>query len=684
MSRAARALWLALLVCLGRPAAPLAAQAPARLSGRVYDAATGAPLALAELALGDLRTVSGADGGYRFGSVSPGALVLAVRRVGYLPWRGRIDIAPGLDHVITVPLAPLPLRLDSLTVIASPGALTIAGDELTRRGHDLARALDGWEGLSVRRTGSGGPAAPQLRGGGPDEVLVLVDGFALNDPLTGRADLSAVPTSEVSEVRLLPGVQTTRAGARAVAGVLLVETRRAARPEAGGWLSSHGARGGRVAGSIGPLALAVRGERYASGFSYDVPEVRGGGTAERRNAGGSLYGLSARLDQPVNLVLRATASDRGLPGTTTNPTPGARARDRSALLGVRAGRRMRWHGALQWLETRAADTAPPTGAPYDAYTHGVGATAGAEYGLPLSAGAWSGEAALAVDVRGDRFGGDGVTDGASFTHASLRASGTMQRGRHTVWTLSPAARLDGWSGSTSPRASLRVDATVHHGAGSASLGIGSGVTPPVLADLLFREGVGVRLNPDLRPERVPWELEAGVRWAPQGGRGTVALRGFYGRVEDMVVWAPDFRFIWSPRNFDVRRRGGEVTVALHPGSALRLDASAAYAAVTYDRPGGAQVQYRPRTTLAASAVWAPARWVLDLRWRRIGERFPNAAGTNPRPAISLLDLTIEREIGPDLTLRGEVRDLADIRAEFIAGHPTPGRTLTLTLEFSLP
>jgi hypothetical protein len=33
-------------------------------------------------------------------------------------------------------------------------------------------------------------------------------------------------------------------------------------------------------------------------------------------------------------------------------------------------------------------------------------------------------------------------------------------------------------------------------------------------------------------------------------------------MEDMIVWTPDFRFVWSPRNVDVRRRGAEVRARL--------------------------------------------------------------------------------------------------------------------------
>ena len=246
----------------------------------------------------------------------------------------------------------------------------------------------------------------------------------------------------------------------------------------------------------------------------------------------------------------------------------AHATDRAALLGLGVGTRLRWQGSLQWLESRVVDPAPPTGAAYDAYTHGAGATGGVEYADAVSVAGWRGRVAVGVEGRGDRFGGDGVQPGSSFTQVSLRTSGALQRGDRTIWSLAPAVRLDGWTGSTAPRASLRLDAGVSRGGSSATLALGGGVTAPVLADLLFREGVGVRLNPELRPERVPWEIEAGFRQELAGGRGAAAIRGFYGRIEDMIVWAPDFRFIWSPRNFDVRRGGGELTLLFRPTRAV--------------------------------------------------------------------------------------------------------------------
>ena len=73
-----------------------------------------------------------------------------------------VDVVPGLDRTLTVVAhRPLAVRLDSITVAAAPGAIAIAGAELERRGGDLARALDGWEG--DRASGAPGTGRPRRR-----------------------------------------------------------------------------------------------------------------------------------------------------------------------------------------------------------------------------------------------------------------------------------------------------------------------------------------------------------------------------------------------------------------------------------------------------------------------------------------------------------------------------------------
>ena len=193
--------------------APVWAQAPATMSGRVLDALSGDPVEGAELRFGAARVVSGRDGHFDFGTVSTGSATLQVRRIGYDPASIVLDILPAVSLQRDVLLQPHAVQLDSLMVEGRVAAPAIGFADLEARGRTLAQALDGWEGLTMR-PGPDGAAAPTLRGSAPDEVLVLLDGLPLNDPYTGRADLRRVPSATVEEVRLYPGAQGAAFGGR--------------------------------------------------------------------------------------------------------------------------------------------------------------------------------------------------------------------------------------------------------------------------------------------------------------------------------------------------------------------------------------------------------------------------------------------------------------------------------------
>lgn len=666
-------------------AAPGSAQAPARLEGSVTDAVTGRPIPAAEVTAGDEHRLAREDGSFLFGSTAPGRFMVRVRAPGYAGLLRAVEVLPGLTVRLDLVLRPVAVQLDPVTVTAEPETgETIPGRLLERRAADLAEALNGWGGIMIRRGGAGDEAVAQVRGSAPDEVLVLLDGFPVNNPLTGRADLRGISTRDIERVTLYRGGQTARYGSRATAAVIVISTKAALRPELGGSVSSRGGVRGRLAIAAEGVSLALMGEHTPDGFSYAAPR---GGEAERVNAGGEFYTLNARGRLAGDLVLRGRWSDRGLPGTTVNPSPSARARDRSVLAGFRMGHRWFLSASAEWLTTRAQDDAPPPGfVAYNSHTSGLGGTIAVGRRVPVSGSGWQGEAEAVVRGRADRFEGDAVRAGASFSQAGLSLQGRFSRRPGAIAvTLLPALRLDWWTRRTSPAVSARLDAVLAHRNTTLQAGVGSAVTVPVLADLLFREGAGVRLNPDLQPERVRLELELGVKQ-----RATLLtvpvelnLRGYRGRVDDMVLWSPDFRFVWSPRNFDVRRMGLEGGLNLQPGWGMHFDLDAGWNRITYAQPGGPQVRYRPRFTAAAAAGWARRAWAFDVRWQHVGPRFPNSAGTNPLPAFDLVSSGVEWS-HDWIRLRADVRDLGNARPTYIAGYPTPGRSVSLSITLNTP
>lgn len=669
-----------LVVALHAPAF-LVAQAPAGIAGRVLDARTGAPVSAARVEVGATSAQADAGGRFRLGGLPVGAAVLVVTAVGYRPKREQLDLLPGMDVERTVRLEGMIPALPDISVQAAAGqGATIDHAALVQRGTDVATAIDGWEGVVVRRSGGNGPAAPQVRGSAPEEVIVLVDGFAINDPLTGRADLSRLSTRDVASVQVRPGAQSAGGAGTAVGGVIDIRSQNRGDAEASGWVGSHGSAGGTVSGSIGGTRFFVRADRLPDGFLYEVPVNRGGGVGERVNAGGTIGSLSIRRSGRLAVQGRASMSSRGLPGSVGNETPNASAEDRAALLGVTLTGSSRLSGSVQYLQTRAADAAPPSGPAYDVQSTGWSGAVDWSLGLPLAIGEWQGEVEVGATARHDTYQGDVVREGTRFSRGGVRATSTLRPPGASPWSVTPSLRLDWWTGESAPLGSARIDAGWRRGGTAFQGSVGSAVAAPPLADLFFREGVGVALNPSLRPERVAWEMELGAsqEWSLFDLPVTASVRGYYGRVEDMILWAPGVGFIWSPRNYDVIRRGvdGSLTFRLPPS--LSLGVQGAWTPITYDVPGGAQVQYRPTGTWGASMGWASGRWGADARWRWVGERYPNPGGVNPRPAYGVMDVGAEWSTG-SATLRADLRDLFDTRAEFLAGYPTPGRTAIVSI-----
>jgi len=80
----------------------------------------------------------------------------------------------------------------------------------------------------VQKGGPGALTTLFMRGGGSNQVLVLVDGIKLNSPSTGSADLSGVLTYDIERIEIIKGAQSTLYGSEAMAGVVNIITKKGA------------------------------------------------------------------------------------------------------------------------------------------------------------------------------------------------------------------------------------------------------------------------------------------------------------------------------------------------------------------------------------------------------------------------------------------------------------------------
>jgi iron complex outermembrane recepter protein len=227
----------------------MTAQTTATLVGKVTDRANGQPLSGVHVRVPGTgqSTVSSTDGSYRL-TVTPGQHPILVSYVGYAPRRDTLTVAAGetatrdytLDkgitelnaaviigtrtHNRTVLNSPVPVDVLTPTEIRQTGAVeTSQIIQLLAPSFNFPRptVADGTDHIR--------PST--LRGLGPDQVLVLVNGKRRHtsalvnvNGTIGRGstgvDLNAIPASSIERIEILRDGAAAQYGSDAIAGVI--------------------------------------------------------------------------------------------------------------------------------------------------------------------------------------------------------------------------------------------------------------------------------------------------------------------------------------------------------------------------------------------------------------------------------------------------------------------------------
>jgi len=701
----------------------LSAQVPGEVRGQVTDRTTALPIAGAVVEVtGRPTTVrTEADGSYEVRGLEPRSYVVRARALGYAPGEARVEVENGRAAVLDISLEPAAVSLAAVTVTgardsAQLDATTYDRAAIERSGRrDLGELLQSTPGLVI--TQSGGPGAPSrvsIRGSGANEVLVIVDGVVVNSPITGEADLSRIPLEAVESVVVQTGARSARYGGRALAGVIEIRTRRAtgemsAMLRSGAW----GERGASITlgdtRSVGAMQMgaSLTGDysRITGDFEYEVPSVRGGGRARRANSdvtSRAILGSVSVLDSDsgaLSATLRGSWQklERGLAGSIVQPSLTGRERQHRGDAGIDATLKrgaIAWTNSVDLTRERASyvDPSPPFGIRYDDAITANAFTANSE--LTLGAGGMLG-GSLGGELRTLRISSSTLEADAPTYQRNLGAFGGLRLSRElerldATLLIDLGARVDRNTLSDGSTTSARAVASVSRGRVTTSLSLGSAYAPPSLADQFFHEGVLARPNPDLRAERTRGDLEGriAVRAVPAGALLLSAeAAAFRADIDGMILWLPDFRFVWSPSNYLVKRSGWELTgAAALPGASLELDATLGRASVAYGGPVlRGQVAYRPRTTAAIKGAWEPGAVRVEL-----SSRYAGARRTVPGSELNTLDpywrtdlrVTTAREWGNgkwrvDGTVG--VDNLFDDDATMLVDYPFPSRSWSVTL-----
>jgi outer membrane cobalamin receptor len=693
------------------------AQVQGELRGRITDASSARPVVGARIEVVGRSGLwaSATDGTFVIRGLEPRTYSLRVRALGYAPRELEVEVANAITTSIELALRASVTELSVVAVRASRDTSTVGAIHFDRQAIESSGARDVGELLQrvpgVVVTQSGGPGAAthvSIQGSSASEVLVLVDGVPYNSVTSGSADLSRLSLESVERVVVRTGAASSRYGARALAGVIEIETR---RPEhdaslllrGGAWGERDAAFSLGESRQMGPrrAGFSLTGDyrTLLGDFPYAVPALRGGGTSTRINSDLTshqlLGGLSLASDS-AELRLHGSweQTERGLAGSIVQPSTTGREVSSRVAGGVdgqwRRGQLSGTENGMVTHERAAiADPSPPFGGVYDDVVNATALTAQASATLDQRFASTS-AGGDAQQLRVESTALDTLVPHAQRllgAWANTRLAPLSLPGS-TELRLELSGRLDWSSLLSGVTASPRAAATLSHGLLVMTSSIGSGYSPPTLADQFFHEGVLVRANPGLRPERVSHDLATrlavhDLRAGPFVAGGGASV--FRADIDGMILWLPDFRFIWSPSNFDVHRSGwdagGQLAV---PSMGLDLQGTMSRTDVSYAGPVlTGQVAYRPRTTGSIVAGMSRGGVRLEASTRYVGDR-----RTVPSSALNALDpywLTDAR-ISTAFTRRGwtydarvGVENALDRNASMLVDYPFPSRTWTVAL-----
>ncbi len=173
------------------------------------------------------------------------------------------------DVVVSATKTPVPVKQVTSAVEVITGE-----DMQQRKVKTVAEALRWAQGLSVNQSGGPGTTADvRMRGGTPEQTLVLIDGAIVNSGTIGSYDFANLTSDNIERIEILRGSQSMLWGSDAMGGVINITTKRGRdKPNISGFTeygSFNTIRGGAsLAGKKGPVDFSGSLSRWdTAGFS---------------------------------------------------------------------------------------------------------------------------------------------------------------------------------------------------------------------------------------------------------------------------------------------------------------------------------------------------------------------------------------------------------------------------------
>lgn len=145
----------------------------------------------------------------------------------------------------------------------------ITGEQMQQRKvKTVAEALRWAQGLAVFQSGGPGTSVDvRMRGGTPEQTLVLIDGAIVNSATIGSYDFANLTTDNIERIEILRGSQSMLWGSDAMGGVINITTKRGRDTPNISAFSEYGSfntlrEGANLTGKKGPVDFAASISRW--------------------------------------------------------------------------------------------------------------------------------------------------------------------------------------------------------------------------------------------------------------------------------------------------------------------------------------------------------------------------------------------------------------------------------------
>jgi iron complex outermembrane receptor protein len=616
--------------------------------------------------------------------------VPALSRAGYAPASaGQPD--PPADTVrlrtLVIPAyttgSPTDLRVDSAALALFHG-LTL---------DDLLAARTG---LALKDYGAGQLATAGYRGGAARHTVLRWNGMRLNSAMHGTVDLSGLPVSSLSSVRLATGSAASAQCGSALGGLLDLETSPVPGPP--GHLTELRGGGGSFGSWQGEGLFRYRNERWVSqslfghqraSFDFPVPHpvlagYRMPDVALRRWYGAQEIGGAAGQHNQWQASFSGTGTQRQLPPSLLASDQGEAQQDHLLLgaaqyrhsfstwqLGARAG----------WTDERILYSNEQANLRSDGRAHAeeLALQAGS-----IGSGRWQWEGLAAL--RRESVKSTGYAQPVQVWEQ--RMQGSVHRYFSSAWSMRLDLLQDRYEGAWMPfQPVLRVfwkDRARGPVLVQASAGGMRHYARPALNDRYWWPGG----NRALLPER-GWMLDADLRmaWQAASWAGHVQAMTWCGRIEDWIQWAPGSGTFWQAENLAAVRTSGVEIRAEAEGKLSYAQHVQWYGIMVYGytharQSTGAYLLYQPAHRASAMAGLRYKACAFGVRQQSSGWRPVTSDGGEWLPANAVLALDASGSIPLDpyqIQVQLSLENLTNTYLESVAGRPMPGRAFRVQL-----